>query len=167
MECLLFIIVVSLLLLLYRGRISRESLRMQKGPKAGEPVRSAKCPYCKFTFEKTPQRNRKCPQCGLKIMLRKGRLLTEIQARGFDEKRIKQIANNLGFHRRRNLEELSRSGISKYVEISCANDGVTCGACRELHGKRVLVKHELQNPTLPVRDCTSDFCRCCYIPVVD
>jgi hypothetical protein len=166
-ECLLSIIVVWMLLLLHWSLARHKPTPVRVECRTTKPVRPAKCPYCEFTFEKRPQRNRKCPQCGSRIMLRKGRLLIETQAEVFDKKRLEQIAANLNRLRRRNLIEEGRLGVCRYVELSCADDGITCDACRGLHGKRVLIRDELRNPTLPVKNCTSDFCRCCYRPALE
>jgi hypothetical protein len=128
---------------------------------------SAKCPNCQFVFEKRPQRNRKCPNRHSKIILRNGNLLTEEQADDYDREKDKEISRQLDLLRRRSLIEQKTLGGSKYVEISSACDGASCQACKELNGKRVLLEDELRNPTLPVENCASYFCRCCYLPVVD
>jgi hypothetical protein len=95
-------------------------------------------------------------------------LLTEEQAEYYDREKEKEISKELDRLRRRSLVEQEKLG-SKYVEISSAGDDACCPACYLLNGRRVLLKDELQNPTLPVKDCTGDlgFCRCCYLPVID
>jgi len=99
-------------------------------------------------------------------MLRKGNLLTESQAEDYDRKECERIVKQHDFHRRRSLISFKELGVTKYVEISSACDGASCQACNQLNGKRFLLKDELRNPKLPVKNCTSSFCRCCYLPVI-
>jgi len=40
-----------------------------------------KCPYCRARLEQTPKRKKNCPNCGKPIFVRKGRLLTEDDAK--------------------------------------------------------------------------------------
>lgn len=53
----------------------------------------------------------------------------------------------------------------KSVEISTANDGITCEACRKTEGKKYRIDRV---PELPYEKCTCDAgCRCTYLPVVE
>jgi len=53
----------------------------------------------------------------------------------------------------------------KSVEISTANDGVTCEACQKIEGKKHKIDKVLE---LPYEKCTSDSgCRCIYLPVIE
>jgi len=98
-------------------------------------------------------------------MLRKGNLLTESQAEDYDRKECERIGKQLALSQRQSLINYKELGVVKYVEISSARDGASCQACNQINGKRFLLKDELRNPTLPVKNCTSSFCRCCYLPV--
>lgn len=146
-----------------RGRITPKTTFA----KASKPSNPAQCPYCKFIFDKKPKRNRKCPNCQSKIILRNHQLLTEQEANQYDKMKNKQIAKQLDRHRRRSLIEQQKLSCSKYTEISAA--GGCCPACGKLDGKKVLIRNELKSPTLPVKNCTSEygFCRCSYLPVID
>lgn len=130
------------------------------------PVGPALCPYCQKSFEERPKRNRKCPACGSKIILRRGVLLTESQAEDHDKKRSAQIGASIAASKKASLERYRKDGV-KCVQI-LATGQTSCKACRALRGKKFLVKDELRNPTLPVKDCTGYYghCRCAYIPVV-
>ena len=82
-------------------------------------------------------------------------------------RKMEQKSRQLGLLRRTSLSGLKRLGVIQYVELSCACDGISCQACRDINGTRVLLKDELRHPTLPVANCTNDLCRCCYSPVVE
>jgi predicted Zn-ribbon and HTH transcriptional regulator len=148
-----------------RIRQAKNIYKPSTNKKERRPVLGANCPYCNFAFVKRPQRNRKCPNCQSKIILRDGNLLSEDQAEDYDRKKCELIGKQLDHLRRRNLTEQKELG-GKYVEISSACDGASCQSCNQLNGKRFLLEDELRNPTLPVKDCTSEFCRCCYLPVI-
>ena len=167
MEYIVLIVTVLIIMLLFRGRGKSETSPKPTKYRSTKSNLPANCPYCDFAFERRPQRNRKCPNCQSKIMLRKGKLLTESQAEDYDRKKTEQIGKQLDRLRRRNLINYKELGVLKYVEISSAGDGACCPACNQLNGKRCLLEDELRNPTLPVKNCTGDFCRCSYLPVVD
>ena len=53
----------------------------------------------------------------------------------------------------------------KSVEISTANDGVTCEACQKIGVRKYRID---KVPELPYEKCTSDSgCRCSYFPVIE
>jgi len=162
----LVLIVAVLIMVLLLGNREKRKVGLKSIKRKVILNLPANCPYCQFAFEKRPQRNRKCPNCQSKIILRNGNLLTEEQAEEYDRKKDEQIGKELDRLRRRSLIEQKELG-SKYVEISSACDGALCEACKQMNGKRVLLEDELRNPTLPVKNCTSDFCRCSYNAVVD
>lgn len=166
MEYIVPIVAVLIIMLLFRGRGKSKTSPKPTKYRSTKSNLPANCPYCNFAFERRPQRNRKCPNCQSKIMLRKGKLLTDSQAEDYDKKKTEQIGKQLDRLRRRNLINYKELGVLRYVEISSACDGASCQACNQLNGKRFLLKDELRNPTLPVKNCTSSFCRCCYLPVI-
>ncbi len=126
------------------------------------------CPYCKYVFEQKPRRNRKCPSCQKRIVLRRGKLLTEVQATDYDRKKYAKIGRQITASQKQSLIEYKKSGVVKYVEILSAGES-SCDACLALDNKKLLVEDELRNPTLPVKNCTGGYgyCRCTYIPVIE
>jgi predicted RNA-binding Zn-ribbon protein involved in translation (DUF1610 family) len=129
---------------------------------------SSICPYCGRVLEKKLTRSRKCPNCGQQIVVRDKKVMTERQAVEYDKAVIQKQKKELENFHRNQLIDYKKSGVTKYVEILAAGEN-SCPACKALDRKRFLLKNELQNPTLPVKNCTGcyGYCRCCYIPVVD
>ena len=125
------------------------------------------CPYCNKVLEKKFSRGKKCPNCQQQIVVRNKVIMTETQASEYD-KAVRQNQHKVSviLHRRQ-LIDYKKTGVTKYVEILAAGQK-SCPACRALDKKLFHLKNELRNPTLPVKDCTSDYgyCRCCYAPVV-
>ncbi|MAG84630.1 hypothetical protein CMK10_10775 [Candidatus Poribacteria bacterium] len=134
----------------------------KKKPK-GPPI----CPYCKEILENRPKRNKKCPSCQHKIIIRRGKLLTESQAEEYDKKELERTRKAIERQNMKTLISYQKSGIIKYVEILAAGQN-SCSVCKKLDRKKILLKNELRKPTLPVKNCTGcyGFCRCCYSPVV-
>ncbi|MCW4020829.1 MAG: hypothetical protein NWF14_06350 [Candidatus Bathyarchaeota archaeon] len=82
-----------------------------------------------------------------------------------ERERLKSI-EELKTSQRRTLMAYKKSGVAKNVEIWAAMDERTCNACREWNGKRISLDRAMQGDILPIKDCTSDWCRCTYAPVL-
>ena len=168
MKYVLFII-VGLILFIYfqKWKKARERKPVQKTQIRERQIGHAICPYCKSPLEDRPKRSKKCPKCQSKIMVKAGRLLTEEQAAAYDAKELAKQRKSIEANNMSTLRNYKKSGAVKYVEIVGGGQN-SCPACKRVNGKRFRLKDELRNPTLPVKNCTSDYgyCRCCYAPVV-
>jgi len=167
MKYLLFVIVGLIVLIYFRQQkkvVKRKPAQKPRGTK--QPIGHAICPYCKGVLENSPKRNKKCPKCQSKIMVRGGKLLTEKQAEQYDRRKLEQIAKSITKQNIKALNNYKKSGEVKYVEIIAA--GNSCNACLALDGKRLRLKDELKNPTLPIKNCNGPYgyCRCTYVPVI-
>lgn len=96
-------------------------------------------------------------------MLRNRQLLTENQAIEYDKDKLEERRKEHIVALRNSLLGYQELGNVRYVKILASCDGACCSACMKLNGKRVLLKDELENPTLPVKNCENAFCRCGYV----
>ena len=79
---------------------------------------------------------------------------------------IATAARMIRFHARNQvrLAQFRELGC-KSVEISTANDGVTCEACQKIENRKYRID---KVPELPYEKCTSDKgCRCTFLPVIE
>lgn len=60
---------------------------------------------------------------------------------------------------------IMESAYIETVELLSSRDEKTCPACREADGTRVSLKEALKSPPLPHPKCSSEECRCIYLPV--
>jgi len=80
-------------------------------------------------------------------------------------KDVDQLRKEIGDNCRSNLANLRKLGCNQ-VEIHSALDNRCCPQCRAVHGTVLDIKEALKRPTV-VPECTSQYCRCTWIPVVD
>jgi len=126
------------------------------------------CPNCKHDFGKPVKAKRVCPACKNTIVIRGGRPVTEAKAQKIDEKR--EAAREADYQRWarkinraaaaatiRNLKNDKRNGIATVVLHSSSD---CCEECKAMDGKIFDIDAALQDPPVPVKTCTSDFCRC-------
>ena len=174
---LVIIVIIALIVYCYTvGKRALEKERAKQRKAENEKVRQRKikqrqlstpiCPYCNVVLEDRPKRNKRCTNCKSKIMLREGKLLTEEQAERYDEKKYAAIAKTITAMNMKSLRRYQKSGVVKYVEILASSD--LCEDCMKLNGKKILLKDEIKDSTIPVKNCTGGYgyCRCTYAPVV-
>ena len=166
------VIFACLLIVCFRKyKVACKTLDYTAKRKAKQPPKTeipSICPYCNKVLDKKLSRSKKCPNCQQQIMVRDKIIMTETQAVEYDKAVMqKQEKVSKALHHKQ-LIDYKKSGVIKHVEILAAGQN-SCPACKALDRKRFLLKNELRNPTLPVKNCTSDYghCRCCYAPVVD
>ncbi len=60
------------------------------------------------------------------------------------------------------LQDFKKSGI-KYVTIECCNDDRDCPAVKKYCNREFKIN---QVPDLPLPECTAEYCRCMYSPIL-
>ncbi len=136
------------------------------------------CPYCGLGLPVPPARARKCPHCGKKIVTRKGKAYTVQGAAEYDaqqrtlvekkksdrearrQKKLTLLRKRIVADNKKYLLDLEREGV-RYVQIQCSGDA--CDNCRAWNRKKMPIKEAIKNCTLPIANCTYEFCRCCYV----
>jgi hypothetical protein len=86
------------------------------------------------------------------------------QQAGFLHEEGKESYRVLQEAARWSLRDLQSSGCKK-VQISGARDQYVCSWCRSLDGRVFPIAEALDSMPIPQKDC--QFCRCCYLPLVE
>ena len=129
------------------------------------------CPYCNYRFEEMLKRSRKCPECKKYIYRKKNyekkvyELITEEQ----HDKDVEESNKNFTLSN----EEDSKERLLRYqdagcsgVRISTSGDSRVCPACAKQKGKFYTIENALKEMPVPCKECSSDYCRCIYIPEI-
>lgn len=128
---------------------------------------NTKCPYCKHDFGK-PIGRRVCPACENQIVVRAGRPVTEPKAKAIDDKReadaeaawlreCEKIRRQAVAATKRDLRQYKQEGETKAVIQSTA---ICCDNCRAMNGRVFIIDAILDDPPVPVKNCTNDICQC-------
>ena len=135
------------------------------------------CPYCNYRFEEMLKRSRKCPECKKYIYRKKNyenkvyQLITEEQYEKEAEENIKETQLTVEADPKESTEyarllRYQEAGFSG-VRISTSCDSRVCPACAKQQKKFYSIEDALKQMPLPCKDCTSGYCRCCYIVEVE
>ena len=135
------------------------------------------CPYCGVTFESLPRAKKRCPACartvwvrygpdGRHYILREADLAThEALWEAHRERMAVAEAARLNLDAARLTREALRSYSAaglRSVEMAGASD--LCPACAAVVGRLFALSAA---PPIPVPGCSSEICRCDYLPVVE
>ena len=72
-----------------------------------------------------------------------------------------------GYEISRKLAQLKATALVKFVMIRTGNDNHVCASCKELENKIVSIDDALEKGLVPNHACTSDKCRCWFVPITD
>ena len=135
------------------------------------------CPHCGALFDPLPRAKKRCPACGQTVWVRSGPdgrryILREAdlaahEARWEDhfEREAKAEAARLN----REAARRAREALSSYAEVGtrmvevCGADDA-CPMCGAVVGRTFALSAA---PPIPIPGCSSEICRCDYLPVVE
>ena len=67
----------------------------------------------------------------------------------------------------RRLAQLKATGLVKMVQIRTGNDKHVCASCKELENRIISIDDALEKGLIPNQACTSEKCRCWFVPITD
>jgi hypothetical protein len=133
------------------------------------------CPYCEATLVPLPKAKHRCPACGRPIWVRAGPdgltyLLQESDLAVLDqawaehrEAQARAQAATLNRQAEQATREILRTyAVRGIVAVEIAGGADPCPPCRSMLGRRFQISDA---PPIPIAGCTSETCRCGYLPV--
>lgn len=123
------------------------------------------CPYCRGVHSKPIRRGRDCEFCGKPIRVYRGKTCTLEKYEQFQNIELEKMKKERARNQLENLRDYKQSKIIRRVQILAARDNRTCPNCAQLNGK--ILSLEEAHTHLPALFCSSEYCRCTFVPVIE
>jgi hypothetical protein len=135
------------------------------------------CPYCRAPFDPLPRAKKRCSACGQTVWVRSGPdgrryILREADLAAHEARweahfarEAKAEAARLNHDAARRTGEALRSYSevgTTMVEVCGADDA--CPICAAVVGRAFVLAAA---PPIPIPGCSSEICRCDYLPVIE
>ncbi len=148
---------------IFSQRKNRATITSSSWPTQTPPAiqTSDRCPSCEQQLGLIPKRRVKCPHCDEYMVVRRGVLVSEYDAKEKEDKERLQFARQNAAH---NKQQQLSVGVRKYTWQSAGDERV-CERCEEYDGKMFSWNATPPGGHPGEHDCPDGSCRCIALPM--